>query len=131
MLKKILIALSVLLNVGLLIILLFSVGIFGSNEQRAAYFFSGCAEDFRCLEKMQFIYLSSFNGSLEDYQGDVYACKTRADSPYTFLSTTKSSEDFAKCVKMTEKYKGLGTYAIQSDSTGGENIEEVKIEFDN
>lgn len=128
--KKVLISLSVLLNAGLLFVLLFSVGIVGSNEQRAGYFFGGCSNDFRCMDQMQFVINMGFSSSLEDYQGDVYACKTRVDSPFTFLSSVEELQSFAKCVKMTKKYRGLGTYAIQSDSVDGEDVEEVKIEFD-
>lgn len=127
--KKILVSLSVLVNVGLLFVLLFSVGIFGGNERRAEYFFAGCGGDFRCLEQMQSVINMGFFSSLENYQGDVYACKTMVDSPFTYLSSVGESQGFAKCVKMSKKYKGLGTYAIQSDSLGVEDVEEVKVEF--
>ena len=161
MFKKILIALSILLNVCLLVLALWGdlgagmvdklnlivngvdvndefelkegqsfedqFGVSGWILENTANSLIYCSNDFRCMSAMQFIYIRGINNSLMDYQGDVYACKSSLLSPFTFLTPEKAEDPF-QCVKMTKKYRGLGTDAIQSDLEGLEGIEKVKFE---
>lgn len=161
MFKKILIALSVLLNACFLFFVFWGGGVvekfsfiiangindnselklkegqsfedqFGVSEwilNNTANSIAACSVDFRCMGTMQFVYFRGLVGSLAEYQGDVYACKSKfpeGESPFTVLVTEKAEDPF-QCVKMTKKYKGLSTDAIQSDSDGLEGIE--KVEF--
>lgn len=85
-----------------------------------------CGQSFPCMMAVQFVYYNSFISSLNEYEGDVFACKS-VNWQITILTVEDETNDVFSCVKMAKKYKGIGVEALQSDIEDSENYEKVVI----
>lgn len=153
--KKILIVLSILLNVSLVAWIVFDdvlekeIGDYFSVEgdsdddglkeiekkfgvsseliEETGESIEECSQNFVCMMAVQFVYYNGFLTSLNEFDGHVYACKS-VSSPITILSVEDESNDVFKCVKMTKKYKGMSVGFLESEIQDAEKYDEVVVE---